>query len=227
MFVIHLCYVGYFLCRGCSKTKLISPERFRGDSNHAADLLNLRRNSLTQAIKGGGTMADATSSDDGNFDMVVLLSASQKCTDHMSACNLRQDRNAPLIKSKRSEDLSKSDQTAIFNLLESNMKPWYELNWGWREVEKKKELFHPNSRFLCAYKRPSSVNCDAILTNTPSISSPTSANEVDEELIGFVMFRFEWDDEDEPEHPVLFCYEIQICKIYRGQNIGSHVSSRS
>ena len=168
-------------------------------------------------------MAAATSTDEDNLDMVTLLSVSQSCSDHMSVCNLQQDRNAPLIESKRSEDLSKLDRISIFNLLETNMKLWYEKNWGWRETEKKKELFHPNSRFLCAYKRPSSVNSDTNLTKS-SLPSPIAPNAVDNELIGFVMFRFEWDDEDEPEHPVLFCYEIQICKIYCGQNIGSQVS---
>ena len=29
-------------------------------------------------------------------------------------------------------------------------------------------------------------------------------------VAAFTMFRFEWDDEDEPEYPVLFLYEFQV-----------------
>ena len=172
-------------------------------------------------------MTDALSSDDDkileSLDMTELLSASQDCADHMSVCTLQQDRNALFVRSKRSVDLSKSDQVIIFRILEENMKSWYTKNWGWKEIEKKKELFHPNSRFLCVYKRPSSVDCDTTLKDLNLSCSAAPIMQISDELIGFTMFRFEWDDEDEPEHPVLFCYEIQMCKDHRGQSIGSHV----
>jgi len=37
------------------------------------------------------------------------------------------------------------------------------------------------------------------------------------------MFRFTWDDEDEPEFPVLFCYELQVDEKYRGSGIGARL----
>jgi GNAT superfamily N-acetyltransferase len=34
------------------------------------------------------------------------------------------------------------------------------------------------------------------------------------------MFRFEWDDEEEPEHPVLFCHEFQVEPRYWRKGLG-------
>ena len=146
-----------------------------------------------------------------SYDETMLLSASRSCAGHLSTCGLSDEWNGFKIKNKMPNDLSKSEQEKFYLMLEKNMKLWYEKNWGWKEMEKKKELFHPDSRFLCVYK-----------------SSPSTGDlEPTEELVAFVMFRFEWDDEDEPEHPVLFCYEIQIAEEYRGKSIGSHVSLRT
>lgn len=35
------------------------------------------------------------------------------------------------------------------------------------------------------------------------------------------MYRIEWDDEDEPEEPVLYCYELQVCPEYQGKGLGA------
>ena len=35
------------------------------------------------------------------------------------------------------------------------------------------------------------------------------------------MYRIEWDDEDEPEEPVLYCYELQVHHEYQGKGLGT------
>lgn len=42
-------------------------------------------------------------------------------------------------------------------------------------------------------------------------------------LLAFSMFKFTWDDEDEPEFPVLFCYELQVEERYRGCGLGARL----
>ena len=31
-----------------------------------------------------------------------------------------------------------------------------------------------------------------------------------QEVVAFSHFQFVWDDEDEPEHPVLYCFELHV-----------------
>jgi hypothetical protein len=157
-----------------------------------------------------------------SYDETVLLSMSKSCLDHIGTCGLKADWNEFNMVSKSAAGLSSSEKVVIYQLFEANMKSWYLKNWGLNVNEKKKELFHPDSRFICVYKSP-------IPGNTPSTESSASDVKFSDdashgELVAFTMFRFEWDDEDEPEYPVLFCYEIQICETCRGQKIGSKVS---
>lgn len=156
-----------------------------------------------------------------SYDETVLLSMSKNCVDHIGTCGLKADWNEFNMVSKSAADLSSSEKTVIYKLFEDNMTGWYLRNWGLDVNEKKKELYHPDSRFICVYK-------SAIHGNASSESSASQIKSADKtaysELVAFAMFRFEWDDEDEPEHPVLFCYEIQICDSCQGQKIGRRVS---
>ena len=106
------------------------------------------------------------------------------------------------IKCMKSSQLTIKQKELIFNLFEKNMKEMYEKTWGWNKDDKMKELFSSTSKFL-------------IILN--------KNNEIEEEIIAFSMFRFEWDDEDEPEYPVLYCYELQISHSYQGKGIGKHI----
>jgi hypothetical protein len=94
--------------------------------------------------------------------------------------------------------LNKNDRNSLMLNLENNMKPIYEMTWGWDKTAKEKELFSVDSKFL-------------LLKNT------------DDKIIGWVMFKFDWDDLDEPEHPVLFCYELQIEDSHRRLGLGKLV----
>ena len=49
------------------------------------------------------------------------------------------------------------------------------------------------------------------------------APEDNNEVLAFVMFRFEWDDEDEPEYPVLFLYELQVAKSAQRLGLGRYL----
>mmetsp|Transcript_30986 Transcript_30986/g.29598 ORF Transcript_30986/g.29598 Transcript_30986/m.29598 type:complete len:217 (-) Transcript_30986:83-733(-) len=147
-----------------------------------------------------------------NLDETHLLTAAQECQQHMLICQLQTTLKTShgknlLIECKGSKFLNDIEQNSIFSILEENMKTWYEKTWGWKQTEKKKEIFQSDSRFLCIYEAPESVNS----------SNREVANK---RLVAFAMFRFEWDDEDEPEHPVLFCYEVQIRQDYQGLKIG-------
>ena len=42
----------------------------------------------------------------------------------------------------------------------------------------------------------------------------------DGKVIAFLMFQFTWDDEDEPEYPVVYVYELQVNADYRRHKIG-------
>jgi GNAT superfamily N-acetyltransferase len=153
-----------------------------------------------------------------DLDEEYLLSAAQQCREHLIICQLRTTfktchRKELLIECKGSNFLTDIEQNSIFMILEENMKTWYEKTWGWKETEKKKEIFQSDSRFLCLYEVPESMNAP---NNTVSLGEDVA----NKRLVAFAMFRFEWDDEDEPEHPVLFCYEVQIRQDHQGLKIG-------
>jgi len=87
----------------------------------------------------------------------------------------------------------------MFQIFETNMKEHYEATWGWNRNEKMKELFHPASRFIIATKSSSEEDPNKQLASVdPS------------DVVAFTIYRFDWDDDDEPEHPVLYCYELHV-----------------
>lgn len=107
---------------------------------------------------------------------------------------------------------------AIYDIFQQNMKEIYiKSNWNYSPEEKSKELFHRRSKFLLVWKP--NVNTDTnSSTFTDTLQLPMSEN-----LVGYVMFRFEWDDEEEPEYPVLYCYELQIRQEFQNQSIGQRL----
>ena len=141
---------------------------------------------------------------------------------HLDICGLQKEWNGLSFSSQMSGHLTEAEKDRIYQLFEINMKDWYEKNWGLKEIEKKKELYNTESHFICVHKSTGLTESKVV----ESFGSSASEQEGIEgnELVAFVMYRFEYDDEDDPEFPVLFCYEIQICDAYRGQKIGRHVS---
>ena len=138
--------------------------------------------------------------DNDNIEEVICQANSN--TEFVSTFNLVTlfpSNNNLTIVSHSAVSLNPNQKNNIFNMLKSNMKELYEneKEWGWNDNDKSKELFSPRSKFL-------------VVANS---SEPDN-------IIAFTMFKFEFDDEEEPEHPVLFCYELQIDKSYHMQGIG-------
>lgn len=141
------------------------------------------------------------------------------------------------------DELSMADREQIFALFESNMKAHYLATWGWNPVEKRNEIFHPMARFLLVHphedaaqsatqttERESSsvldVHADPAGTlavpEAAAVNPPTPRRRT---IVGYTVFRFEWDDEEEPEHPVLYCYELQVSKTVQGHGMGRQIMS--
>ena len=172
--------------------------------------------------------------DPDRCDEEMLLSLAKECNDYAKECNLPTTLSNSSLSSvfsvvyKRSRDLTEADKSSMMSILENNMKTHYEKTWGWKPVEKSKELFHPDSIFICLY--PTSVavstNDGSVTVNTDvssTAASSSSSGKSTSGLVAYSMCRFEWDDEEEPEHPVLYCYELQLAAELHGQRIGSQV----
>ena len=98
----------------------------------------------------------------------------------------------------------------LLELFECNMKGYYETSaWGYNPKSKLGEFQHANAKFLLLYEHP---------TN--------GTNETTKTLIGFVHFRYEWDDEEYPTEPVLYVYELQIDPNYQRSKVQRARSSR-
>ena len=94
--------------------------------------------------------------------------------------------------------LNPNQKLKIFAILESNMKKLYLDNgWSWNDVNKNNEIFHNPSHYL-------------ILHDEENV----------EDIVAYILFRFEWDDEEEPEYPVLYVYEVQLVEEWRSCGAG-------
>lgn len=138
------------------------------------------------------------------------------CIDQFSVCGV--DSTIPLKEGESSvvycvkpSQLSIEEKTAIYCVLETNMRAMYEKTWGWNKDEKLRELFHPESRLIIVTKRSETTETSAVSTKFTDL------------ICGFIAFRFTWDDEDEPEYPVVYVYELQIAEAYRRLNIGQRL----
>lgn len=102
------------------------------------------------------------------------------------------------MSSLNSSAVSITQRNVMFSLLKENMEGIYTAcSWGWEEKKKFAEMSHINSRFLIVHK-----------------------TDDHEAIEAFAMFRFDWDDEDEPDFAVLFVYEVQVSKSLRGKGVG-------
>jgi len=134
-------------------------------------------------------------------------------------------------------DLSGVEREELFSMFEVSMKEQYLKNWGWSPTEKRNELFHPMSRFLCLYEREEEeggeANSDtavekeaaetAAAGDAPATVFKTASTAPSRKCVAYTMFRFEWDDEEEPEYPVCYCYELQVSPSVQGCGIGTHL----
>lgn len=121
----------------------------------------------------------ATEVMDESLDISELLRrANNKAYNALiSDCNLDAEYGGLTLLEGIAMSLTAQQKKTIFEMYSKNMQAFYEdiPSWGWDASEKKKDLFRSTSRFL-------------LLVN------PDNHDEVH----AFTMFRFEWDDEDEP-----------------------------
>ena len=142
-----------------------------------------------------------------DVDESETLKRANAATDVLAKCNIPDviaiDKGSPqsfkLQYFFTRDQIEKKHRSQLMSLLETNMKGYYDQTWGWDLAEKTNEIFSADSKFL-------------ILRSAESQS-----------IAAWVMFKFDWDDLDEPEHPVLFCYEIQVDAAFRGLGLGKVV----
>ncbi|WAQ81815.1 hypothetical protein PtA15_2A127 [Puccinia triticina] len=108
------------------------------------------------------------------------------------------------IQIRRSADLTPELKKECFEIFESNMKQIYlKSSHGYKPKAKKRELFHPDSRFL--------------LASTPDEGKSLLP------VHGFLMWRFDFEECFSPEEgmvEVAYCYEIQLKPETRGKGLG-------
>ncbi|GAA6035135.1 hypothetical protein JCM8097_006382 [Rhodosporidiobolus ruineniae] len=95
--------------------------------------------------------------------------------------------------------LPAAERKWVWDLFERNMKAHYESSAdGYDPQDKRKELFHPDSRFVVLYRAAS----------TPSSAKTQPA------MLGYCIFRFDTEEtasEEEDELcDVAYCYELQV-----------------
>jgi GNAT superfamily N-acetyltransferase len=99
---------------------------------------------------------------------------------------------------KSSEELDQVARTSLLDLFEKNMKGYYEKTWGYNRHVKEKELFAKHAKYLMIQSKNS-------------------------ELAAWTMFKFEFDDLDEPEYPVLFCHELHVDPRWSRSGLGTQL----
>lgn len=121
------------------------------------------------------------------------------------ACELPYCVNDMYIFVVKMNDLTLRTKFKIMTILEENMKSYYErTSWGWNEAELNKETLSGLNRILL-------------------VSTHQNFQEVENNMVAFAIFRFDWDDEDEPEYPVLYLYQLQILQNFQRRGLGKSI----
>jgi len=182
----------------------------------------------------------------GTLDML------QDCKLHSEIIAKSSDSSIFSCSSLHSLSVSREDKARILAMTELSMRAEYEKNWGWDGEARSKELFHPSTRFLLIRRRMTTESGGGeestrdVTTTTASESSESSESSpsspassssaaaaaaaapspsTEATIEAFAAYRFEWDDDDEPEHPVLYLYELQVDAACQGQGLGRHLMS--
>ncbi len=146
-------------------------------------------------------------------DPVMIIRLANSLTDLMGVCehdsvistNAKEERFS--LESRKANSLSFEEKEEVYALFEENMKSFYMQTWGLKKEDKMNELFHPAARLFCVHAAPSTGEEEDVKKSKGPI-------------VAFTLFRFEWDDEEEPEYPVLYCYELQIRSTFQGRGLG-------
>jgi hypothetical protein len=100
--------------------------------------------------------------------------------------------------------LTSQEREAVQGIYMSNMKDiLVAVKESIDEDDKRKYLFASDSFFVLVY------------------ACPGERTAVD--IVGFAMFRFEYDDLDDPAYPVVFVYELQLAGVAQSKGVGAKV----
>jgi len=120
--------------------------------------------------------------------------------------------------------------TWAFDLTKKNIQQFYEScpNWGWNDLQKRKELEDSNARFIVATyaEAPTEENHATDASNTTSndnksaaaatLPGPASSIPTVGQPLAFIHMRFEMEGDD----PVLYVYEFHVESTVQGRGVG-------
>lgn len=140
-------------------------------------------------------------------------------------------------------------------LFSKNMSDMYaDSHWGLDMHEKEAEMRHENARFIVVLSSSSLSSTDcltgentasfaaAVVSNntamqttppTPiTIAQTMPSNDISDncndetlDVLGFIHYRYEYDDDGQPNHPITYLYEIQIHETHQKFGLGSKLLS--
>ncbi|GAA5985723.1 hypothetical protein JCM11641_007193 [Rhodosporidiobolus odoratus] len=146
---------------------------------------------------------------DDLLDRLKLAYKKQGDKNKRLQVELARERRSADLSIHTTKTLSVAQKTWIWDLFERNMRTLYESSGnGYDPDDKRKELFHADSRFLLL---------DSVT------SSPASAAE---SPLGFCIFRFDTEETASEEEgadelcDVAYCYELQVDATAQGQGVG-------
>ncbi len=130
--------------------------------------------------------------EDELYDELEIIQSATRQENLVEFCSLPSKVNDLHLFVVKATDLSLRTKFKIMSILEGNMRSYYErTSWGWNEAEMNKETLHSLNRFVI-------------------LSTSNNSADIENDIVAFAVFRFDWDDEDEPEYPVLYLYQLQI-----------------
>ncbi|KAK5109096.1 hypothetical protein LTR62_007553 [Meristemomyces frigidus] len=111
---------------------------------------------------------------------------------------------------KTAFDLSDSELSTCFNLIDSTSRPDYASStFGWHPKRKCKEMLDKDMRYLLIRRQP------------PPLNSTTEPEPEPEPVQAFLSFMFTYDSD--PPVPVLYIYEIHLAAPLRRIGLGAHL----
>jgi ribosomal protein S18 acetylase RimI-like enzyme len=112
-----------------------------------------------------------------------------------------------ILEGMRGTSVPPQEREALVDMVEADLKDHYVDAWGWDRKDKAKELFANVSNFVVARE-------------VGTGDSGEGGEESHGPIVGYVMIRFCWDDDEEPEFPVCYVFELNVAPSERGSGLG-------
>ena len=176
--------------------------------------VNIAPSSQSNACALGDKASDTVASDvNGTVGLPSPSSAADVPKDTVQDDGLgKKCDKVPVQVSFHSSPLPVDLHDACLDLFKANMSDMYQASsWGLDLEEKSSELRHETARFLV-------VEADATDTDGAGASNGAKRN-----VLAFVHFRFEPNDEEKPTGEVLYVYEIQVSDKAQRSGLGKRL----